>query len=147
MKYTWRSALVDAVIAVAVVLLFGVGFHFSESGPNGRETGLISQVCIAFYIYTIATVFLLSHFFPSGSGFLYTANVLCCKVMIPPHEGGGITWGLFGYVVGTAGLIFAFIGEGDRPAKNQAEQGRVAKPHHVASWKLHEHSTFYTDSE
>lgn len=56
-------------------------------------------------MYVVGTVFILSHFYPMESGVLHTSDVLCRKVMIPPHEAGGITWGIFAYVVATMGVI------------------------------------------
>ena len=47
------------------------------------------------------------------SGVLHVSDVLCRKVLIPAHDAGGLTWGIFAYVVATAGTILILVGDSE----------------------------------
>lgn len=129
MNYTWRSALIDGAIVLILVLFCCLGFYFSDSGGIGRETNLISQVCISLYLYVLSTVLLLSFFFPDSSAIFYIVDVYFREAAPFPsrHEKAGIAWGIFGYVVGTVGLVHAFVGGASQPTIDQAEQAAARR--------------------
>ncbi|MCB1064948.1 MAG: hypothetical protein KDN20_18770 [Verrucomicrobiae bacterium] len=97
MKYTKKSAGIDALILGTIAAFVCIGTLI--------EDPVVSSLFFPMIMYVVGTVFILSHFYPMESGVLHTSDVLCRKVMIPPHDTGGITWGVFGYVVATVGMI------------------------------------------
>lgn len=97
MKYTKRFVGIDALILGTIAAF--VSFGTMNDNP------VVSSVFLPVIIYVVGTVFVLSHFYPMESGVLHASAVLCRQVMIPPHEAGGLTWGIFCYAVATVGII------------------------------------------
>ena len=105
MKYTRRSAGIDALILSTVAIFVCLGAWI--------ENPSISNLFIPMIMYVVGTVFILSHFYPMESGVLHVSDVLCRKVLIPAHDAGGLTWGIFAYVVATAGTILILVGDSE----------------------------------
>jgi ABC-type uncharacterized transport system permease subunit len=102
MEYTKRSALIDASVVVAVMVVFAIHFLI-------EKTTFGSRLSLALGAYLLAALFICSDLFPSRSVVLKLIHAVTTKGMKTRSEANGIVCGILFVIAATAILIHAFI--------------------------------------
>jgi len=102
MEYTKRSALIDASVVVAVMVVFAIHFLI-------EKTAFWSHLTLASVAYLLATLFICANLFPDRSAILKFVHAGTTEGMKTRSEANGIVCGILFAIAATAILIHAFI--------------------------------------